>query len=154
MQTRTFSPCPLGPLPAWVQPLAAAAGALPSVCQTLDQLTINEYEPGVGLSPHVDTHSAFTGAIVSLSLGSTTVMEFRRQINTTNNDQHQEEGSEQAGSKGARDCASVNGTTSSVTDGSGGGCVVDDDGHVYECRQLLLPPRSLLVMSGEARYAW
>ncbi len=27
-----------------------------------DQLTVNEYQPGVGLSSHVDTHSAFTGA--------------------------------------------------------------------------------------------
>ena len=26
-----------------------------------DQLTVNEYPPGVGLAPHVDTHSAFTG---------------------------------------------------------------------------------------------
>ena len=29
-----------------------------------DQLTVNEYEPGVGLSAHVDTHSAFTGKSV------------------------------------------------------------------------------------------
>ena len=27
----------------------------------LDQLTVNEYAPGVGLSRHLDTHSAFTG---------------------------------------------------------------------------------------------
>lgn len=27
----------------------------------VDQCTVNEYSPGVGLSPHIDTHSAFTG---------------------------------------------------------------------------------------------
>lgn len=27
----------------------------------IDQLTVNEYLPGVGLAAHVDTHSAFTG---------------------------------------------------------------------------------------------
>lgn len=31
------------------------------VAMRLDQLTVNEYESGVGLSPHIDTHSAFTG---------------------------------------------------------------------------------------------
>ncbi len=33
-----------------------------------NQLTINEYIPGQGIAPHIDTHSAFEGAIVSLSL--------------------------------------------------------------------------------------
>lgn len=39
---------------------------------------MNEYTPGVGLSPHVDTHSAFEGAILSLSLAGGAVMELRR----------------------------------------------------------------------------
>ncbi|KAJ8280443.1 hypothetical protein GJAV_G00054620 [Gymnothorax javanicus] len=42
-----------------------------------DQLTINQYEPGQGIPPHVDTHSAFEGTILSLSLGAKTVMDFR-----------------------------------------------------------------------------
>nr|CCA16369.1 alkylated DNA repair protein alkB 8 putative [Albugo laibachii Nc14] len=41
-----------------------------------DQVTANEYLPGQGIAPHIDTHSAFTGAIVSLSLEGETVMEF------------------------------------------------------------------------------
>lgn len=41
--------------------------ALPEVPQ-LDQATLNEYTPGVGLAPHIDTHSAFDGPIISLSL--------------------------------------------------------------------------------------
>lgn len=39
---------------------------------------MNKYPAGVGLSPHVDAHSAFTGPVLSLSLSSTAVMEFRR----------------------------------------------------------------------------
>ncbi len=69
----------------------------------IDQLTVNEYGCGVGLSPHIDTHSAFTGAIISLSVGGPAVMVMRR------------EEKQQA---------------------------------------LWLPPRSLLVMGGESRYAW
>ena len=34
---------------------------LPDILR-IDQLTVNEYMPGVGLNAHLDTHSAFTGA--------------------------------------------------------------------------------------------
>lgn len=68
-----------------------------------DQLTVNVYEPGQGIPPHVDTHSAFLDAIISLSLESDIVMEFRK-------------------------------------------------GH--QKRSVLLPRRSLLIMSGESRYDW
>jgi alkylated DNA repair dioxygenase AlkB len=44
-----------------------------------DQCTVNKYNAGHGIPPHIDTHSAFTHLIVSLSLGATTVMDFRRQ---------------------------------------------------------------------------
>lgn len=69
----------------------------------IDQLTVNEYAPGVGLAPHIDTHSAFTGAIISLSMAGGCVMELRR---------------------GA------------------------------DHRPLYLPPRAVLIMGGESRYAW
>uniref|UniRef100_I3JBX6 tRNA (carboxymethyluridine(34)-5-O)-methyltransferase n=1 Tax=Oreochromis niloticus TaxID=8128 RepID=I3JBX6_ORENI len=42
-----------------------------------DQLTVNQYESGQGIPPHVDTHSPFEDTILSLSLGAKTVMEFR-----------------------------------------------------------------------------
>ncbi|XP_020797839.1 alkylated DNA repair protein alkB homolog 8 [Drosophila serrata] len=70
---------------------------------TPDQLTVNEYEPGHGIPPHVDTHSAFLDPILSLSLQSDVVMDFRRG---------------------------------------------------EELVQVRLPRRSLLIMSGEARYDW
>ena len=42
-----------------------------------DQLTVNQYNPGQGIPPHIDTHSPFEDGIVSLSLGSSAVMEFK-----------------------------------------------------------------------------
>ncbi|KAI8102345.1 hypothetical protein M9435_005949 [Picochlorum sp. BPE23] len=49
-----------------------------NISDTLDQITVNEYPVGVGLSPHVDTHSAFGDAIASLSLSEGVTMVFRR----------------------------------------------------------------------------
>uniref|UniRef100_A0A8C4NTG6 tRNA (carboxymethyluridine(34)-5-O)-methyltransferase n=1 Tax=Dicentrarchus labrax TaxID=13489 RepID=A0A8C4NTG6_DICLA len=69
-----------------------------------DQLTVNQYESGQGIPPHVDTHSAFEDTILSLSLGAQTVMEFRH-----------------------------------------------PDGRLVP---VVLPGRSLLVMTGESRYLW
>lgn len=88
----------------------------------LDQLTVNEYPAGVGLSPHVDTHSAFQGAIVSLSLVGPTVMEFRRQCQDAQ--------------------------------ASGGPSGLDTSTGLLERRGLFLAPRSLLILMGEARFAW
>lgn len=42
-----------------------------------NQLTVTLYEPGQGIPLHVDTHSSFEDGIVSLSLGSDIVMDFR-----------------------------------------------------------------------------
>ncbi|KAM9247629.1 tRNA (carboxymethyluridine(34)-5-O)-methyltransferase ALKBH8 isoform 3-T5 [Leptosomus discolor] len=42
-----------------------------------DQLTVNQYEPGQGIPPHIDTHSAFENEIISLSLGAEIVMDFK-----------------------------------------------------------------------------
>jgi alkylated DNA repair protein alkB family protein 8 len=43
-----------------------------------DQITVNEYVPGVGIKYHVDTHAAFADGIASLSLGSAVSFEMRR----------------------------------------------------------------------------
>ncbi|KAL0272725.1 UNVERIFIED_CONTAM: hypothetical protein PYX00_005587 [Menopon gallinae] len=42
-----------------------------------DQLTVNNYQPGQGIPSHVDTHSAFEDPIVSLSLQSGLIMDFK-----------------------------------------------------------------------------
>ena len=52
----------LAPLPDWVAPVAARISSLPSVGQELDQMTVNEYPPGTGLSPHVDAHLGLANA--------------------------------------------------------------------------------------------
>ncbi|XP_078258623.1 tRNA (carboxymethyluridine(34)-5-O)-methyltransferase alkbh8 [Rhinoraja longicauda] len=93
-------------------------GGLPEICGNIlersmekgyvkfkpDQLTINQYEPGQGIPPHIDTHSPFEDGIICLSLGAETVMDFRHPA-----------------------------------------------GHSVP---VMLPPRSLLVMTGECRYLW
>ena len=43
-----------------------------------DQITVNDYPPGSGIAPHVDTHSAFTARFASLSLGAGVAFELRR----------------------------------------------------------------------------
>jgi alkylated DNA repair protein alkB family protein 8 len=43
-----------------------------------DQITVNEYVPGIGIKPHADTHSAFTDGIASLSLGSAVAFDMKR----------------------------------------------------------------------------
>lgn len=89
-------------LPPHAAALLPRLTALPDV-GPLDQLTVNEYPAGVGIGPHVETHSAFGDAIAALSLAGSGAMIFRR------------------------------------------------DG---DQRAIFLPPRSLLIMSGEARLAW
>lgn len=43
-----------------------------------DQLTVNIYEPGNGIAPHIDNVNAFNEYIISLSLMSSCLMEFRQ----------------------------------------------------------------------------
>jgi alkylated DNA repair protein alkB family protein 8 len=45
-----------------------------NIFNNFDQLTVNEYSPGEGIPPHVDSHSPFEDVFCSLSLGSGTVM--------------------------------------------------------------------------------
>ncbi|CAH1451786.1 unnamed protein product [Lactuca virosa] len=82
---------------------------------SLDQLTVNEYPTGVGLSPHIDTHSAFEGSIYSLSLSGPCIMEFRG--SDDDNDRDKERSNSRR-------------------------------------RAIYLAPRSMLLLSGEGRYAW
>ena len=101
------------------------------VAFTPDQLTVNRYNPGEGIPPHVDTHSAFTHIIASLSLGSTTVMTFRRQ-KTTNLSAIDE----------ARACPRP------------GKAITPRKQDTDAVVSIPLPPRSLAILKGEARYAW
>lgn len=88
-------------------------------------LQVNEYPPGVGLSPHIDTHSAFEGLIFVISLEGPCIMEFRRYFDGLWNPTGFDMGVENPV-----------------------GCSQLARKAVY------LPPRSMLLLSGEARYAW
>lgn len=78
---------------------------------------VNEYPRGVGLSPHIDTHSAFEDSIYSLSLSGSCIMEFRASV-------------------GDRDTNNSDYSSNFVR------------------RAIYLPPRSMILLSGEGRYAW
>lgn len=91
-------------------------------------LQVNEYPTGVGLSPHVDTHSAFEGFIFSLSLAGPCIMEFRQYT------------------KGA--------WLPDHTSSSGMKKQSPENEKSFLRRAIYLPPRSMLLLSREARYAW
>ncbi|GLT91355.1 hypothetical protein SLE2022_092460 [Rubroshorea leprosula] len=121
----------LGALPSFISSVLERISLFSDIKDSsslvLDQLTVNEYPPGVGLSPHIDTHSAFEGFIFSLSLAGPCIMEFRRY-------------SESA-------CYPK---TALVTDMNGES---PENGKLSR-KAIYLPPRSMLLLSGEARYAW
>ncbi|KAL6652089.1 hypothetical protein ACP70R_011014 [Stipagrostis hirtigluma subsp. patula] len=120
----------LGELPTFVSMILEKLMSFPGVkkytTKLVDQLTVNEYPCGVGLSPHIDTHSAFDEMIFSLSLAGPCIMEFRKYP----------KGSWRAPSV-------VNGDDEDSTQET-----------EYIRKAIYLPPRSMLLMSGEGRYAW
>lgn len=68
----------LGPLPAWAAALAARLHADGHAPATLDQLIVNEYQPGQGIAAHVDCVPCFADTVLSISLGSSCVMVMSR----------------------------------------------------------------------------
>jgi alkylated DNA repair dioxygenase AlkB len=66
----------LGALPPWSQPLAERLLRERWSPRPLDQLIINEYLPGQGISSHIDCVPCFNDTIISVSLGSACVMHY------------------------------------------------------------------------------
>lgn len=66
----------LGRLPDWLDSLGREMVEEQKLPAAPDQVIINEYLAGQGISPHVDCVSCFTESIASLSLGSSCVMQF------------------------------------------------------------------------------
>ncbi|KAI8839589.1 hypothetical protein BC829DRAFT_421020 [Chytridium lagenaria] len=64
-------------LPSWTDLIVHRLHTINAEYLTSNQLTINYYPPGSGIRPHVDTHSSFDGPVVSVSLNAPSVMEFR-----------------------------------------------------------------------------
>ena len=92
----------------------------------LNQLTVNHYKPGEGIGSHVDTISAFGDGLISLSLNSGIVMEFRKVVSNEET------------------------ATSSNDDGDNN----NENSSTTIKKLVYLPPRSLVLMSGDARYKW
>lgn len=65
----------LGEIPMWLNPILDKV--TPYMNHRPDQIIINEYTPGQGISSHIDCEPCFDNKIVSLSLLSPCVMEFR-----------------------------------------------------------------------------
>lgn len=95
----------IGPIPDWLGRLCERLVTDGIFAHMPDQVIINEYRPGQGISAHIDYVACFGDTIASLSLGSACVMDFTH---------------EATGEKQSR----------------------------------LLEPRSLLVLTGDARYVW
>ena len=95
----------LGPLPTWLDPYLDRLVERNIFTERPDQVIVNEYKVGQGISRHCDCVTCFKDTIASLSLASTCAMEFER-----------------------------------ISDGKTG--------------SMLLGPRDLLVLTGEARYDW
>ena len=66
----------IGAIPDWLSGLCDGLHARGYFTQTPDQVIINEYLPGQGITPHIDCVPCFGETIASLSLGSQCVMEF------------------------------------------------------------------------------
>jgi alkylated DNA repair dioxygenase AlkB len=66
-------------MPLWAKELMCKIQTDNQTIQ-IDQLTINNYEPGGAISPHSDTHSSFVSPLVIVSLGGGVVMDFRSRM--------------------------------------------------------------------------
>jgi alkylated DNA repair protein alkB family protein 8 len=97
----------------------------------LSQLTINEYEPGQGIAAHIDTFNCFGPDIFVISLQSGITMSLTH-----------------------RSRMDVVGEVGGVGDKRFDSSTADLRPEHARKKHVWLPPRSLLVLSGEARYEW
>ena len=66
----------LGPLPIWLEEFIAEHLVNSVLSARPDQVIVNEYLPGQGISAHIDCVPCFDGTIASLSLASAAIMVF------------------------------------------------------------------------------
>lgn len=67
----------IGPLPEWLERVAQRLQEQGYFNTVPDQVIVNEYGPGQGISAHVDCVPCFGETIASLSLGSGAMMQFQ-----------------------------------------------------------------------------
>lgn len=66
----------IGELPEWLKRLSHNLHEDRYMQEIADQVIVNEYEPGQGITGHIDCEPCFKDTITSLSLGSGCVMDF------------------------------------------------------------------------------
>lgn len=64
------------PLPEWARDAAARLAVEGLMDAEADQVIVNEYQPGQGISAHVDCVPCFGPVVAAISLGSRCVMDF------------------------------------------------------------------------------
>ena len=73
----------IGELPEWLKRFSQKLYEDEHMPEVADQVIINEYQPGQGISSHIDCEPCFKDTIVSLSLGSDCVMNFTNKSDKT-----------------------------------------------------------------------
>ncbi len=68
----------IGKLPDWLESIAKRLYTEGVFRDIPDQVIVNEYENGQGISPHIDCEPCFEDTIVSISLNSAAIMEFSK----------------------------------------------------------------------------
>jgi alkylated DNA repair dioxygenase AlkB len=71
----------LGPLPSWADALIKKITLEEISNVDFDQLIVNEYACGQGITPHIDCEPCFEETIISLSVGNATLMDFQNKNN-------------------------------------------------------------------------
>ncbi len=69
----------LGPLPKWINSLSSRLAQDDIFAKNPEQLIVNEYMPGQGISAHIDCISCFGDTIAIISLGSSVMMQFDKE---------------------------------------------------------------------------
>lgn len=72
----------IGSLPAFLERLAKRLARQGVFSKLPDQVIVNEYLPGQGISAHIDCRPCFGETIAILSLGSACVMRFEHPLNS------------------------------------------------------------------------
>jgi alkylated DNA repair dioxygenase AlkB len=70
----------IGPIPDWLHLSCNKLYQENIFTAVPDQVIVNEYMPGQGISPHIDCIPCFREVVCSLSLGAACVMEFENKI--------------------------------------------------------------------------
>lgn len=70
----------LGPLPYWADVIASRIFREGLMSEKPDQVIVNEYLPGQGIANHVDCEPCFGDTVISLSLGSSCIMDFSSSV--------------------------------------------------------------------------